>query len=343
MVPRNPRLTLRAVALAGLAFFATAASPAPGNDGPGVYLKLVDSSALPFDQVASTLTQAIKGHGWNVAGQMDVAVDPEKCSYRGRVIVAWSGTEANRVLGAGNHAAFAVPVRFVVWEDENGVSIGVTNPMNLYRTIVDEETAPEDWADLAGELRGIAAAAFPGTATELDYGQHRDKSRIGKTMGVVAGGKFIEKIETVTELPDAKESPAAVARTLFDGIEAGDAEWGIHPVYVIDFPERGLSILGVSGAKMEYQSANIVNNGHDDARKNMACPGIDHMAAYPVEVLIEKTDAGLRISLVDEMYRMKMFFENAGRMAFMKNMGMPGSIEDEIRNKIEGALAAGTR
>ncbi len=33
---------------------------------------------------------------------------------------------------------------------------------------------------------------------------------------------------------------------------------------------------------------------------------------------------------LDEMYRMKVYFEDAGKWAFMKNMGMPGEIEKEI-------------
>jgi hypothetical protein len=41
---------------------------------------------------------------------------------------------------------------------------------------------------------------------------------------------------------------------------------------------------------------------------------------------------------VDEMYRMKMFFEDAGKMKFARNMGMPGSIEDEIKDLIRSAL-----
>jgi hypothetical protein len=39
------------------------------------------------------------------------------------------------------------------------------------------------------------------------------------------------------------------------------------------------------------------------------------------------------------MFRMKMYFENAGRMAFARNMGMPGSIEDELKDKIRAVLA----
>ena len=36
---------------------------------------------------------------------------------------------------------------------------------------------------------------------------------------------------------------------------------------------------------------------------------------------------------------MKMYFEDAGKWAFMKNMGMPGSIEDEVTEQIQAALA----
>jgi len=35
---------------------------------------------------------------------------------------------------------------------------------------------------------------------------------------------------------------------------------------------------------------------------------------------------------------MKMYFENAGKMAFARNMGMPGSIEDELKDKIRASL-----
>lgn len=33
---------------------------------------------------------------------------------------------------------------------------------------------------------------------------------------------------------------------------------------------------------------------------------------------------------LDEMYRMKVYFEDMGKWAFRKKMRMPGQIEDEI-------------
>lgn len=46
----------------------------------------------------------------------------------------------------------------------------------------------------------------------------------------------------------------------------------------------------------------------------------------------------MRVRLVNVMYRMQMYFEDAGKWAFMKNMGMPGSIQDELTAQIKGAL-----
>jgi hypothetical protein len=41
---------------------------------------------------------------------------------------------------------------------------------------------------------------------------------------------------------------------------------------------------------------------------------------------------------MDEMYRMKMYFEDAGMWAFMKNMKMPGRIEKEIVDVVSSGL-----
>ena len=41
------------------------------------------------------------------------------------------------------------------------------------------------------------------------------------------------------------------------------------------------------------------------------------------------------------MYRLKLFFEDAGKWAFMKNMTMPGSLASEIKDRLASALANG--
>ena len=51
-------------------------------------------------------------------------------------------------------------------------------------------------------------------------------------------------------------------------------------------------------------------------------------------------DGRVRVTLVDEMYRMKMFFEDAGKMKFAVNMRIPGSIEGEIRGLVTPSATA---
>jgi hypothetical protein len=55
--------------------------------------------------------------------------------------------------------------------------------------------------------------------------------------------------------------------------------------------------------------------------------------------LVLVVGGAVHVRSVDAMYRMKMFFEDAGKWAFMKNMGMPGSIQDEIAAQVRPALA----
>lgn len=338
--------TLRRLRIAAAAALFAVLLPTPsfatpvGDDGPGVYLKLVQNAKLPFDQVARTLEGTLAGEGWTVLARMDCGVDASACQFRSRVIVAYPAGYPQRLLAHGPQALYAIPIRFVVWEDENGVNVGATNPMNLNRTIVDEASTPGTWADVATAMRAVARKAFPDQQAGLEYGQTREKSRIGRTMGVMAGGLFADKLKDVVVQPANGLTASAVAGRLADGMAdvPGDWEWDAHAVYVIDLPEFGMAILGVTGETIEARSAGIVRHGGDNARKDMACPGIDHAAAYPIEVGITVVNGELKIQMVDEMYRMKMFFEDAGKMAFMKNMGMPGSIEDEVKNKIRAVL-----
>jgi uncharacterized protein (DUF302 family) len=335
MAPAIVAAVLALLAISGQAFATGVA-----DDEPGVYLKLIEGATLPFDDVARQVEESLATSGWTVVTRTDCGVDASVCSFRSRVIVAYTARYLERVMAHGPHAAFAVPIRFVVWQDENGVNVGATNPMNLNRTIVDETTEPGDWADVAQEIRAVTPARLKPWAVVKEYGQERDKARIGRTMGIMAGGKFTDKLKDVLVRPAGGDTPRSVADRLVGRLASvpGDWTWGIRASYVIELPGEGMVILGVTGDEMEARSFGIVAHGGDDARKKMACPGIDHAAAYPVEVTIAVVGGELQIRLVDEMYRMKMFFEDAGKMAFAKNMGMPGSIEDEIKDKIRAVL-----
>lgn len=314
-------------------------SPATAED-PGVYLRLAESVPGPVAEVSARLEEALAARGWTVLAAFDAGV-PTDCPYHARVIVAYPNAHRASLLEAGSHAAYALPVRYVVYEDETGTGIGATNPMNLYRTIVDEDTEPEDWAPLAADIRAVVAGAFPDHTVQTEYGKRRGKSRIGRTFGIMAGGPFVEKFKEVVTRPADGATAEEIAASIERGLRADgdDWEWQIRPVYVLPIPEHDLAVVGVRGGPVEARSAEIVGAGGDDARKDMACPGIDHAAAYPMEVVVRVVEGELQVRLVDVMFRTKIYFEDAGTMAFATNMGMPGSIEDEVKDRIRAVLA----
>ena len=56
-----------------------------------------------------------------------------------------------------------------------------------------------------------------------------------------------------------------------------------------------------------------------------------------MELLVVREGDQVRVLVIDEMFRMKIYFEDAGKMKFAANMQMPGSIGDEIRDLVEDA------
>ena len=92
---------------------------------------------------------------------------------------------------------------------------------------------------------------------------------------------------------------------------------------------------------MDSKSFEIVRSGSDDSRSDLKCPGLAHAGAYPIEVVVRRDGNSVKIQCVDAMYRMKMYFEDAGKWAFMKNMGMPGSIAEEIRAQVKAGAPEG--
>lgn len=337
-----PGSRLRRLAAGALGLLLLLSSPLDAQEEArrGTYLRLLDTSAGTVDQVAAALADAFAGQGLEVLANERVQLDAGFCAYGARVLVLHDGNYALTVLARGVHAAFALPLRIAVYEDEEGVHAAAVNPGSLNRTMVAEEGMDADWAALASRLSAVVSRRFPGDAVTVEYGQWRDEGRIGKTMGVMAGGPFPEKVQTVLSVPAAGTTVADVARRLEAGMATvpGEWEWGMRTVFSLVLPQSDVAVLGVTGGHMATRAFGIVKAGNQKDREKYACPGLDHAAAFPLELVVVKSGDQIQVQMVDAMFRMKMYFEDAGKIAFMKNMGMPGSIADEIRKKVEAVL-----
>lgn len=303
----------------------------------GVYLRVGASAAGTYDATVQAVRGAVASAGWTVLADYDAGVNRKRCEYRGRVFVVNWPEYATAAVRDGIQGAFAAALRLEVFEDEGGVHVAAVNPRSVNRTIVAEEGRDAEWARLTERLETVLHGAAAGATSQ--YGQRRDRGRIGRTMGVMAGGPFGEKVKTLVTVQSGPEGARGLARHLYQGLErqAAAGEWRLRPVYVLEASPT-IFVVGVTGEPVESKSFDIVGPGADGSRKSMRCPGLDHAAAYPLELVLVQEGQAVHVRTVDEMYRMKLYFEDAGMMAFAKNMGMPGSIGDELKAKVRAAL-----
>ncbi len=298
-----------------------------------VYVTVADSVPMSVSAAATAVSESLARSGWSVVADHPLGTDTLLCRYGARVVVAQKPAHTATLLARGAPAAFAVPVRIAVFEDERGVQVAMVNPLSIERTIAAESGLEASGRELVNDVAALVATATRGHRVNRAYGQSRDRGLIGKTMGVMAGGPFAEQLETITTMEGS--TPADVRRAA-DQVwqrlrQPPRGKWQLRGVYRLDLDGQGMVILGVSGAAMEAKAFAIVGAGTDDSRSDFKCPGISHAAAFPLELVIRRDGGQVRVEMINAMFRMKMYFEDAGRMKFARNMGMPGSIADELK------------
>jgi len=327
-----------AVALVA-AVLAAGANPARAEDKKeyGVYEYVVRSAQGGLPAVSAALEAAAAPAGWRVLATLDSGA-PQGCPYKARVLVLYQGEYAGRVVSANRKTGpFAAVDRINIFEDEEGVHVAVVNPHSVNRTVLMDDHSHQalSQAHLVA-LRAVITGAVQGQVTQRSFGEKRDQGYIGKTMGVMAGGPFDGKIQDVAVVGGADWR--SVAAGVREGLKRKGAQWGMQLAYELELPEQETAIFGSTGTPMDAKSFSIVGAGGDDARRSLKCPGLAHAASFPIEVVVAREGGGVNVRLVQVMYRMKMYFEDAGKWAFMKNMGMPGSIQDELEGQVRAGL-----
>jgi hypothetical protein len=325
--------TVLAVAL----LVASAAGAAPASSEAGVYQYVIHQAQGTPTGVAAAIAEAAPGAGFQVLAIVP-AGSPETCSFTASVVALYEPDFAARVLAANRRTGpFGAVDRINVFEDENGVHVSVVNPRSTLRTVLMEDEAHSALIEEhLADLRALVLGAVEGQGAARDYGQMRSRGKIGRTMGVVAGGPFDDKVQDISVI--GGDDWPDMATRVEEALRVEGPEWGLTLAYRLDLPEFDLSILGATGTPMDTRSFAIVGAGADESRAGLACPGLAHAGAYPIEVVVVHEGVTIRTRIVDTMYRMKMFFEDAGKWAFMKNMGMPGAIEDEIAGPVQAAV-----
>ncbi len=176
-----------------LAVLVSLALPANAIDGEtyGVFQYVVRQAEGSIDEISAAINDAAINSGWIVAGTTD-SKDPNNCDFMSRVIVVYQPNFADIIVGANVETGpYAALDRINIFQDEEGTHVSVVNPIPLTRTVLMEDKKYMDVsAKHLAELSAMIQSAVKGTPSSAQYGEFRTEGKIGKTMGVVAGGDF---------------------------------------------------------------------------------------------------------------------------------------------------------
>jgi hypothetical protein len=324
------------MALAVALAVAAAAGAAPASPEAGVYQYVIHKAQGTPAELAAAIAEAAPAAGFETLALVPVG-SPEGCGYTASVVALYQPDYATKVLTANRKTGpFAIVDRVNVFEDESGVHVSVVNPRSILRTVLlDDEAHSALIEQHLADLRELVLGAVEGEASEQEYGKVRKKGHIGRTMGVMAGGPFDKKVQDVSVV--GGEDWRVMSGKVEEALKVKGPKWGTGLAYALELPDFELTVFGITGTPLDTQSFRIVGAGADKSRKKLACPGLAHAGAYPIEVVVSREGETIRTQIVESMYRMKMYFEDAGKWAFMKNMGMPGSIESETATQIQAA------
>jgi len=300
------------------------ATPAMAAEEFGVYVKAIEKAEGSFEQTVKSLETGLTEAGFEVLASYGSGVD-KRCGQRAHVVVVNNNDYSDRIMSHGATSAFALPLRVGIYEDSSGINIAFVNPSSINRTILGDEVETDLSASTAKKLNEAITSSVKGTNVDTQIGQIRDKGYVGG----MGGGKFHKKVATFHEGGALSDTIDAARKS------AGENDKGWKLVYSIE-PADGVTLMGMTKSETEAKAFDIAGDSRESRKE--PCPGLDHAAAFPIEVLVYAEEGQARMVSMDEMYRMKVYFEDAGNWAFMKNMTMPGNIQDELKDVLTSGL-----
>ena len=93
-------------------------------------------------------------------------------------------------------------------------------------------------------------------------------------------------------------------------------------------------LLGITRPRTEALAMHI--SGMKRVESDLRSPGLDHLCAFPIEVLIYLDGDEIQVRTAKQMYRMDQYFWDAGKGAFMKYASMPGLLDASIKQALLG-------
>ncbi|NOX17110.1 MAG: hypothetical protein GXO87_02380 [Chlorobi bacterium] len=340
----------------------------------GIYLKTNKGISDDISKVATDIKAKLQGTDYKilfsgpVTSPDHIRQDEEDfCGFKAELFVLSNEKYNSMLTSFGSKYLVAGFLRIGIYEDPSGVNVVITDPETINRIVFNDlyENDKEDVYNqviektkpFKDELISLLHAAAGGEKVSTPMEPIRDDEDLAessKDMFMMVGEMtFFNDEDQFPEIYEKKNKEG------FDGIKKlrdqflsnikyfepveDDMEYRWYPeksdllwkvISQIESPKKDAILLGLTRPRTEAESFNIAGSSREDDSNK--CPGIDHVTAYPIEVLLIQEGDEIKVYTQREMFRMDMYFWDAGMSAFMDHMSMPGILDESIKKALLG-------
>jgi len=340
----------------------------------GIYLQTVSSINASVPEIQSQLSKIFENNGYEVLTNMQISIPDyvtkdttEHCGFSAGVIVLQKNEYTKMLVSYGSKYLAASFLRVGIYEGTNGINVEIVDPETINRIVFNDlyendnieiyDTVIAKTIEYKTELVKLLHTLGVGENVEIPMGPIRedeDLAESSKDMFMMVG--------PLTFFNDEDQFPVIYTKknnSGFNGLiklrdklllnlktfspteddssyrwfpKREDLQWRV--VSEIISPKKDAILIGITRPRTEAVSLKIAGSSRED--ENNMCPGLDHAAAYPIEVLLIQENNSIKIYTQREMHRMDMYFWDAGMSAFMDHMSMPGILDESIKKALLG-------
>ena len=329
----------------------------------GMYLQTIKNIKGEYASVCDQVKESIKIAGFRILADRDITtpdnVKKDKknlCGYKGKLIVFTNDEYVKMLTSFGNKYLAASMLRVGIHETNEGIKVIIADPETVNRIIFNDLN--DDQYNKAVKNTLPYKTKIVNALHSLKLGTNVQESRepkrstddlrdASKDMIMMVGDMtFFEDEDQFPEIYNQKNDVSAeglekLKQKLYSNIknftpvqEDKDYRWTSNPkedlkwkiVGEVYSPDKKAIMFGLTRNRTEGVSFYIVG----DETKENSCPGLDHLTAYPIEVLLMIKDNEIVVHTPRQMLRMDMYFWDAGMAAFMDHMSMPGILDESI-------------
>jgi len=329
----------------------------------GMYMLTVRNAKGDINSVSELVIKSIESEGFRILAERDIATPDivredgeDLCGYKGKLIVFTSDDYIKMLTSFGNKYLVASFLRVGVYETDEGIQVIIADPETINRIIFNDldDTEYQQAVDKTLPYKSKIISAVHSISDGTDVTEAGEPIRSSEDLREASRDMFM-MVGPMTFFEDEDQFPIIYAQKnengtqglenlkqeIFKNIEYfqptkddADYRWTENPnedlkwkiVGEVTSPDKKAILFGLTRNRTEAVSFYIVG---DETEVNK-CPGLDHLTAYPIEVLMMLEDGDNVVYTPREMFRMDMYFWDAGMGAFMNHMSMPEILDESI-------------